>query len=425
MSTLQRHIKSMIFVVFLSSIFVLGLVGNVQAQECSEATLQRDIPHYSYNFRKIADNGPGSPYADVTGQGINDKQDIVFTVTLREGGQAIYQTDKHGRHLTTIAKSGALIKTFTQLPFINDTGQVSFAAELQNGATAIFRAEVEEDEDGEDGEHKLTRIADTEPGSPFSSLPPPAARIRHDGDVVFRGFLHTGQVGFFSGYGGPLRTWYLTGEGEYTDFPASPGAQVHGHKIAFRAIVPGGEMGAFFGDGEVEVETQTIALTGDEFTTFRSGFEANDCDVLTLPAELRAGGMVLYVVKEGKLTPFVDTTRGYATLASQPGGVSINNDGAIMFIATLDGGGEGIFQGPDIVADKVIMTGDELFGSTVANFNIGAPMNPRGLNAHGWLIFRVRLADGRTVIGLGKPTRNDASQERDDDDEDDDEGEAQ
>ena len=78
-----------------------------------------------------------------------------------------------------------------------------------------------------------------------------------------------------------------------------------------------------------------------------------------------------------------------------------------MFLATLDGGGEGIFQRPDVVADKVIQTGDELFGSTVATFALFAPMNPRGLNSNGWLIFPVGLADGRTVIALGEPKQDD------------------
>ncbi len=367
---------------------------------------QANAPHYSYRFRKIADNGPGSPYADVTGQGINDQQDIVFTATLREGGQAIYQTDKHGRHLTTIAKSGALIRTFTQLPFINNRGQVSFAAQLQNGATAIFRAEVEGDEDGEDGggKRRLTRIADTEPGSLFSSLPPPAAKIRANGKVVFWGTLReTNQVGYFSGDGDTLETLYLTGGGEFTAFASTPSVQINGDMLGFRAILPDGRMGAFTGNGR---DTRTLAVTGAEFATF-AAVEINDCGTNPLTATLTKGGQVLYVIKtDGNLVPFVDTTGGYATLASRPGGVSINNDGAIMFMATLDEGGEGIFQGPDVVADKVIKTGDELFDSRVTSF-AAIPMNPRGMNANGWLIFRVGLADGRTVIGLGKPRQDD------------------
>src|SRR5262249_14967090 len=136
--------------------------------------------------------------------------------------------------------------------------QVSFAAQLQNGATAIFRAEVEEDGKGE---RKLTRIADTEPGSPFSSLPPPAAKIRANGEVVFWGTLRdTNQVGYFSGDGDTLKKLYLTGGGGFTAFASTPSVQINGDMLGFRAILPDGRMGAFTGN---RINTRTLALTGD------------------------------------------------------------------------------------------------------------------------------------------------------------------
>lgn len=51
----------------------------------------------------------------------------------------------------------------------------------------------------------------------------------------------------------------------------------------------------------------------------------------------------------------------------------------------------GIYTGPDRVADKVIATGDSLFGSTVTDL----AFDRDGMNNKGQIAFTAHLADGR------------------------------
>jgi len=56
--------------------------------------------------------------------------------------------------------------------------------------------------------------------------------------------------------------------------------------------------------------------------------------------------------------------------------------------------GMGIFTGPDPGGDRVIATGDPLFGSIV----VGLDFTPTGLNDAGQIAFAATLADGRQVV---------------------------
>src|SRR5262249_6376099 len=59
---------------------------------------------------------------------------------------------------------------------------------------------------------------------------------------------------------------------------------------------------------------------------------------------------------------------------------------------------EGIFTGPDPLADKVIATGDLLFGSALVEI-----VGLYGLNNNGQIAFYGTLADGRQVVVRADP----------------------
>lgn len=340
----------------------------------------------SYTFTPIADTSPGSPYSGLeVGQAINDRGQVAFVAVLKSGGEAIYRTEGDGR-LTTIAQTGALIRDFYLSPFMDDSSTVSFGADLTDGRQAIFT--------GRGGD--LTRIADTEPASLFSSIPNPAPRIDARGEVYFRATLRSGGTGFFAGDGGPTSALYVTG-GEFSAFPSSLAHQVHGQFGSFRATLTGGPEGVFKGDGVV---TETLVTAGGPYRDF-FGAEINDPGTVAISADLTAGGQVLLEARNGALTPFVDTTGAYRQILGA-GQVSINNGGEIVFGATLNTGGRGFFDGPDPVADKIIAVGDQLSGSTVVGFPQNA-MNPRSLNDAGQFLFRASLADGRTILVRADP----------------------
>ncbi len=340
----------------------------------------------SYTFTPIADTSPGSPYSGLpVGQAINDRGQVAFVAVLKTGGEAIYRTEGDGS-LTTIAQTDSLISDFYLSPYMNDSGTVSFGADLTDGAQALFT--------GRGGD--LTRIADTEPASPFSSIPNPAARIDARGEVYFRATLRSGETGFFAGDGGPTSTLYVTG-GEFSAFPSSLAHQVHGELGSFRATLSGGPTGVFEGNGLV---TETLVTAGGTYRDFY-GAEINDPGTVAIPADLTAGGQALLVAENGTLTPFVDTTGPYSQILPS-GQLSINNGGEIVFGATLKAGGRGYFDGPDPVADTIVAIGDGLAGSTVVGFPQNS-MNPRSLNDAGEFLFRATLADGRTVLVRADP----------------------
>jgi hypothetical protein len=339
----------------------------------------------SFTFTPIADTSPGSPYSGLpVGQAINDRGQVALVAVLKSGGQAIYRTEADGQ-LTTIAHSDGLIRDFYLSPYLNDSGTVSFGADLTDGRQALFT--------GSGGD--LTRIADTEPASPFSSLPAPAPRIGSDGTVYFQAPLRSGGKGFFAGDGGPPSTLYVTG-GEFSAFPGSPASQVHGDTLAFRATLTGGPAGVFRGNG---LHTDTIVTAGDTYSSFL-GSEINDAGTVGIIANLTAGGQAIVIAKDGTLTTFVDTSGPFSRFAE--GRLSISNQEGAVFGADLAAGGTGIFDGPDPAVDKILAKGDELFGSTVVGFPTNF-LNPRGLNNVGQIVFRVNLADGRTVLVRADP----------------------
>lgn len=240
----------------------------------------------AYTFSLIADTSTDSPYSKLeVGQAINDRGQVALVAALKSGGQALYRTEANGQ-LTTIAHTDAVIKDFYLSPYINDSGTVSFGANLRNGTQALFT--------GFGGD--LTRIADTEPTSPFSSIPNPAARIDARGEVYFRATLRSGGMGFFAGDGEALDALYVTGD-QFSAFPSSLAHQVHGEFGSFRANLTGGPEGVFKGNGLV---TETLVTAGGTYSSF-FGAEINDPGTVAISANLTAGGQVLLAARHGEL----------------------------------------------------------------------------------------------------------------------------
>jgi len=111
-----------------------------------------------------------------------------------------------------------------------------------------------------------------------------------------------------------------------------------------------------------------------------------------------AGRPALYSADRKTQSLIVDTSGPFLGLSNV---VSINGRGGIAFKAWLKGaqGVHGIFTGPDPVADKVILVGDELAGSTVTGVEIGWS----ALNDRGQIAFQVGLANGKQAVVVATP----------------------
>jgi hypothetical protein len=91
------------------------------------------------------------------------------------------------------------------------------------------------------------------------------------------------------------------------------------------------------------------------------------------------------------LTTVADTRGQFGSFGFRP--PSLNNQGDVAFLATLDDGTTGIFVGPDPVEDRVIATGDTLDGETVT----GLTFCEEGLNDSGQLAFTAFYEDPDTL----------------------------
>jgi hypothetical protein len=331
-------------------------------------------------FTEIAEFGPNSMFNHVIMNGtLNDQGTVTFRAALWSGGEGAFTRDMDG-NLRIIAITNDVIRAVPIGGRINNSGTVSFGADLRDGTQAIFTGRGQE----------LSRITDTGPDSPFSSILPAAADVTNDETLAFRATLKgSGQAGIFTERAGePPRILYLTG-GRFAALQ-SQNIQRTGNQVVFWATLSAGGDGLYRGDG---VTTTTIATTGDTYSSFTTASVANDAGTVAFLANLTAGGQAILTSDGSNLNTVADTS---GLFSSFTGFVTFNNAGQVVFAANLAAGGRGIFSARDGVIDKIIGTGDTLFGSTVSSLP-DTPFAPRALNNLGQLGFLANLEDGRQV----------------------------
>lgn len=136
--------------------------------------------------------------------------------------------------------------------------------------------------------------------------------------------------------------------------------------------------------------------SGEPFARFYTPW-INDSGQVAFRAHRDDGQGGIYVGNpDGTFTTVAQTDGPFAAFEYP----IINNQGQIAFAALIDAGANyGIFTGPDPIADKVIQEGDPLFGSTITQIGFF-----RGMNNHGQIAFRYRLASGAQGIAVATPT---------------------
>jgi hypothetical protein len=333
----------------------------------------------SYSFTLIADDS--GVFTLPTIPTINNAGTVAFQTSLIWGRDAIFTGDGGPHHL--IAITGHPADTFPGNPTINSAGTVTFRATFGSGGQAVLT--------GDGGE--LTTIADTSDGT-FSQFIG-AQQINDAGRVGFLAELTAGGRAVLIGNGGPPTTLYDT----VTHFHdiVSLGRLNNQGTVGLIAQLTEGIDGIYTGNGG---PLATIADTSDAFRDVRPA-SLNDAGEMAFRATLRDGGQAILKGNGGQLTIVALTGGTYTGFLGAPG-IGFNNAEGVAFVATLRAGGTGIFTGTDPVADKVIATGDPLFGSTVTTLGTGTIGN-RGLNDAGQIAFRVGLADGRTVLARADP----------------------
>jgi hypothetical protein len=322
-----------------------------------------DAAATSYTFTDIADTaGPFSRFGVFPS--INAAGTVAFEADLNSGQLGIFTG--RGGPLTTIAETGnASPFGGFGAPVINRRGTVAFEAGLSPGA-GLFTS----------SGGAITPIVTNVP-PPFEGFADPS--INQAGTLAFVAELKTGELQVLKGTGPPF-TVVGDNRGAIDGFASNRTAINARGTVAFFARFKDGGAGVFTGRGG---NLTAIADTDSIFTGFgQDGPTINN------------RGTVAFVGTGRTLTAITDTGDGFSFLVN----AYINNRGTVAFSAHLDGGGEGIFTGPDLIADRVIETGDRLAGATVIGVDTRIDLNDRGQ-----LAFVATLSDGREGIFRADP----------------------
>ncbi len=309
---------------------------------------------------------------------INPSGTVAFYGARLTGDEGIFRGN--GGPLTTVATtSDPTYFTFLERPVINAANTVAFEGVLNAGGAGLF---------AKNG--GVTTTIALNSGTPFSLFSP--LSINDSGSVAFEADFDTGGDGVFVSNGSSTTTIALSSDPVFASFGAYPSINSAG-TVAFLGFLDAGGRGIFTGNG---APTTMIASEAGPLNTLGTPV-LNATGTIAFAANLDTGGSGIFSINSGILNT-IALSEG-TLLGSFPGAYSINLAGTVAFTAGLDAGGSGIFTGPDVAADKVIRTGDPLFGSTLTQFEMGF----NALNDAGQVAFVYKLANGRSGIAVATP----------------------
>lgn len=358
---------------------------------------------------------------------------IVVTALHTECALAAYT-------FTNIADTDGIFATTTQAAFglgrgqvsLNNSGTVAFSSFLDDGNNGVFS--------GNGG--PITTIALGI--GPIFSRGVGGASINSAGTVAFRGNLASGE-GVFTGSGGPVTAIALSTEPGFSNGFNNPvindagtvGFQVYDAAGSASILTRSGgstttiaaESGPIFNSvgGHLSMNaTGTVAFLGG-LENGQGGFftgSGGPPTVVTLGlfsgqaigvSAINDAGSVTFIPNSGDAV-YVRDGFGLRLVADTSGPFSgfgkfssINNSGKVVFFANLDGGGSGIFTGPDPVADKVIRVGDILFGGPVSRVTmlpdfIVEDFGNTDINDAGQVAFHYETNSSLQGIAVATPT---------------------
>ena len=351
-----------------------------------------------YTFTTIADttdfatfefSPTGVPIA--TAPAINDRGQVAFWGVDSSLEAGIFVGD--GSLLKPIADTSGEFSFLGVGPAINDRGTVAFLAGLDSGDAGYFT-----------GNGKTTTlIADSSGRFNFQRIPTldnlfGEPVINDRGRVAFRADLDRGGKGIFLNTNDRIRTIAAPRSG-LTTFGITPDINSRGTVVFLAGTVPV--------PGSIEVEGQTIPIaelfqnagifttrgnnlrtiadTSDGFALFSSSPAINDRGTVAFVAVRPSGEAEVVTGRGGRLTSIANSRGDFRSF----GGVDINDEGTVAYLADFDAGGSGLF----VRGQEIISTGDQLLGSAVTDLNF---LN-KGFNDDS-VAFWAELADGRSGV---------------------------
>lgn len=320
----------------------------------------------SFNFTRIVDNSPGSfSYLPA----INDSGTVAFVGTSNTADPSISNNSifiSSGGTLTNIftIQAGAFGPPDISPPDINNSGTVAFllsnAAFTSNGTT-------------------VTQIASTNNSiANFFGWP----GINDNGTVAFQG----------AGLSAPRGAVFTNTNGVTSTILNDSRVGLFGGYVSINDRGTVAFAGNFLDDiGILTIsgEQITLAATNTSFPAL------NNSDTLAF-FDYSQGIPSVVTSRDGVKTTIATTGLFRNFLGNSP---VINDKGTVAFSAETSTGDRGIFTGPDPVTNKVIATGDSLFGSIVQNVDLGN----HGLNNLDQIVFAAFFANGTSGIYVATP----------------------
>jgi hypothetical protein len=340
----------------------------------------------TWTFTNLAE--VGSEYSSFEAPALNGLGEAVCFGYTAAGDQAIVKIDAGGVHAVAVADD---------TPFVGFTGVGGFQLvnepDLDDDGRVIFRGYTYDPEtwsyygaaylaDG-NATVALTNVGDTgltlDWCNPAFGDDGTAALVARDGD---NHLILAGPA--------PSLVAVVDTAGAYYEFAGEVAASAAG-KIAFRATKDTWEWVICRWDGNVVTDVASVQDDG----YLQLGYQLAINDAGQVAFGVQASEWVHGIglgSGAGPSTVVIDNEGPYDSF----GHVGLDGDGRLVFTAELDDWSDGIFAGPDPVADKVIARGDPLFGSIVTLAETGR----YSVNESGQVGFRYQLEDGREGIAV-------------------------
>lgn len=347
-----------------------------------------------YTFTSLIDNSSG--YTNITTPVINNRGQVCFKA---DKGTTQYILRAEPGSLTIIDQGtpGQDLALYTRS--INDSGVVAFS---RFGFTDISVA-------GEyfgDG-NSVTTIAEQQLGGPpsgWSSYFFRKSAINNDGTVVFEGSRNDVGSGIFAYKNG--KTSLIVKETDFAGASLQSLVLNDADNVVFDAIRQSDGTHGLFNmsvAGGTPVAVVRQQDLGNNVTL--GGFSVNNSGRVAFSAQSSNSPFTAFTATTdgGGITVIAASTADGVSAVAGGGTPSINDSGEVAFAGGFIVNGKlqgGLFNGSDPQLDRIIGTGDPLFGSTMAGL---LQLDPNALNDFGQVAFIYGLANGTVGIAIATP----------------------
>ncbi len=342
--------------VMLATVIGLSLLGGAASTRAAMLHL----------FESIATTDAGF-FTNLGSPVINSSGTVVFSGVLAETGTAAVFTGGSGPLLVNIA--GPANNLIAVTPGINDAGTVAFVGKgLYNGVNSVFVRQsggsivevARENTTTDNGNNLITKL--------FHS--PPA--VNNGGAVAFVGEVNGRETNFFSP--APYNGIFTIASAD-NPVVALGKPEMNNHNVV--AHLNG------FDSGRRTLNISNVGIIADTngvFADLGINYDINDAGSVLFKGDLDSGIKGLFTSSGAGATTVVNNTGPFTDFYNQ----AINSlpTPSVAFTGVLQGNTYGVFSGPNAIADKVLVTGDQLFGKTVATAGIvGGALNDSGMKA--------------------------------------------